>query len=128
MECLGPALDEIARCASDVGLDERRTQKITLAVEEALANICLYAYAEHDGGEVEVRCSRGFHGGFVVEIVDSGRAFNPLVAMLPDLSGDVEKLKEGGSGIPLIRAMADHVGYQRREGRNILELTMHTAA
>lgn len=127
MECLGPALKEIARCAADVGLEERRIQEITLAAEEALANICLYAYAEDGGGEVGITCSKDLHGEFVVEIVDSGRAFNPLDAPLPDLSGDLEKLKEGGSGIPLIRAMAERVDYQRREGKNILELIMRPA-
>ncbi len=122
IECLGTALKDIARCAADVGLEERRIQEITLAAEEALANICLHAYAEDGGGEVGVTCSKGLHGELVVELVDSGRPFNPLNAQPPDLSGELERLKEGGAGIPLIRAMADRVDYRRREGKNILEL------
>jgi anti-sigma regulatory factor (Ser/Thr protein kinase) len=96
--------------------------EIELAVEEALANICLYAYP-HNSGEVEVRCTQDGTRDFSIEIIDAGIPFDMLARPAPDFSMDVAQRQVGGLGIPLIRALMDNATYHREGGRNILRLT-----
>jgi anti-sigma regulatory factor (Ser/Thr protein kinase) len=111
----------VVECATAAGFPPQRIIEIELAVEEALANICLYAYPD-SSGEVEVRCSQDEMRHFAVELIDSGIPFNMLARPVPDVMGDVAKRQIGGLGIPLIRALMDHATYHRAGTRNILRL------
>ena len=57
VESLPCGLALVVQCAMAAGFSSKRVTEIELAVEEALANICLYAYPD-SSGEVEVRCTR----------------------------------------------------------------------
>ena len=104
------------------GFPPQRVIEIELAVEEALANICLYAYPT-SGGEVEVRCMQNETRHFLVELIDSGIPFDMLARPAPDFMMDVAQRQIGGSGIPLIRALMDNATYHREGAWNILRLT-----
>lgn len=65
--------------AKEVGFDERRTQDIATAIEEALLNIINFAC--HKGeGEIQIKCGTHGEDTFLVDIVDSCRPFNMLAA------------------------------------------------
>jgi len=96
--------------------------EIELAVEEALANICLYAYPD-SRGEVEVRCMQDETRHFSIELVDSGIPFDMLARPAPDFTVDAAQRPIGGLGIPLIRALMDNAIYHREGAQNILRLT-----
>jgi serine/threonine-protein kinase RsbW len=95
-----------------------RVSEIELALEEAFANICNYAYAGQPG-EIEVNCSTE-DGGMVIEIIDSGAAFDITAVDDPDITADVSERESGGLGIFLIRKLMDNVVYRREGGKNIL--------
>ena len=56
-------------------------------------------------------------GALNVEVIDDGRAFNPLEVPAPDLSLAMSDRPIGGLGIHLLRELADEVKYERRTAR-----------
>jgi anti-sigma regulatory factor (Ser/Thr protein kinase) len=97
--------------------------QLELAVEEAVVNICLYAY-EVPPGELLVRIDPG-EKSFIVELVDEGIPFDPLAVNEPDLRAAVEERAVGGLGIFLVRRVMDEVAYHREGSRNVLRLVIH---
>ena len=122
LESLPCGLTLVVQCAMAAGFSSKRVTEIELAVEEALANICYYAYPD-SSGEVEVRCTRDETRSFLIELIDAGIPFDVLARPAPDLSVGVSEQPIGGWGIPLIRALMDNVTYHREGARNILRLT-----
>jgi anti-sigma regulatory factor (Ser/Thr protein kinase) len=112
----------VVECARAEGFAPQRVLEIELAVEEALANICLYAYPG-SRGEVEVRCGLDATQHFCIELVDTGIPFDMLARPLPDLTVDPAHRQVGGLGIPLVLALMDHVSYHREGAQNLLRLT-----
>ena len=123
VDSLTQGITFVVDCASAEGFPLERLTKIELAVEEALTNICQYAYLD-DRGEVEVRCTRDELQRFLIEFIDAGKPFNILTLPAPDLTADLEHRQVGGLGIPLIHAMVDKVIYCRKGDRNILQLVV----
>jgi serine/threonine-protein kinase RsbW len=122
VDSLPRGLALVEECATAAGFPPQRVMEIELAVEEALANICLYAYP-YNSGEVEVRCTQDGSRYFAIEIIDSGIPFDMLARPAPDFMMDVAQRQIGGLGIPLIRALVDNATYHREGARNILRLT-----
>ena len=112
----------VAGAARAWGVHPRRLMQLELAVEEAVVNICLYAY-EVPPGEVLVRVEPG-EERFVVELVDEGVPFDPLAVEEPDLRAGAGERELGGLGIVLVRRVMDEVGYAREAGRNVLRLVI----
>ena len=123
LDFLTHGLTLVVECAIAAGFPHARITEIELAVEEALANICLYAYPD-SSGEVEVRCVRDETQHFLIELIDTGIPFDLLARPAPDLTVDLAQRQIGGMGIPLILALMDHVTYHREGDRNILRLTV----
>jgi anti-sigma regulatory factor (Ser/Thr protein kinase) len=94
---------------------------IELAVEEALVNICHYAY-RNKAGNVEVHCARDGVHRFRIELIDAGEPFNILTLPPPNLTANLDQRPIGGLGVMLIRSLVDHVVYRREGDRNILQL------
>jgi serine/threonine-protein kinase RsbW len=113
----------VAKRASAEGLPPKRVAEIELAVEEALVNICHYAY-RHQAGEVELRCIRDGAQQFRIEIIDAGEPFNILTLPPPDLTADIDQRPLGGLGVLLIRSLVDKICYCREGNRNILQLVV----
>ena len=111
----------VADCATAAGFSPARVIEIELAVEEALTNICAYAYPDGHG-EVEVHCTHDETRGLLVDIVDAGIAFDMLTVPPPDVTADPDLRATGGLGVFLLRAMVDDVVYQRHNNHNILRL------
>ena len=123
MNSLPRGLALVVECATAAGFPPQRVKAIELAVEEALANICLYAYP-HSQGEVEVRCTQDETRYLLIELIDSGIPFDMLARPAPDFTLDAARRPLGGLGIPLIRALMDNATYQREGTRNILRLSV----
>uniref|UniRef100_UPI00397CB2FA ATP-binding protein n=1 Tax=Salmonella sp. SAL4436 TaxID=3159891 RepID=UPI00397CB2FA len=75
LDALSRGLALVVECATAAGFPPQRVTEIELAVEEALANICLYAYP-NNSGEVEVRCTQDEMRHFSIELIDSGIPFD----------------------------------------------------
>jgi serine/threonine-protein kinase RsbW len=122
IDSLPRGLALVVEHATAAGFLPQRVMEIELAVEEALANICLYAYPD-SRGEVEVRCVQDETRHFSIELIDSGIPFDMLARPAPDFTVDAAQRPIGGLGIPLIRALMDNATYHREGAQNILRLT-----
>jgi serine/threonine-protein kinase RsbW len=122
LDALPRGLALVVECATAAGFPPQRVVEIELAVEEALVNICRYAYPK-SSGEVEVRCTQDETRYLLIELIDSGIPFDMLARPAPDFTVDIAQRPIGGLGIPLIRALMDNVTYHRAGARNILGLT-----
>ena len=107
------------------GLAMESLSKIDLALEEALANVIMYAYPEGTEGDVTLSM-RVENNAICMEISDGGVPFNPLQQQEADLDVPLEERKIGGLGIHLIKEIMDSVAYEYREGKNLLKLVLTT--
>lgn len=121
LENLEPMLDFIEQRAKGLGFDAKKLNGIRLASEEALVNVINYAYPDKQGS-MEIAYDSKDDKRLVVEIIDWGIPFNPLLMPEPDIESPVERRKIGGLGIYLARSIMDEVSYRREEDRNILTL------
>ncbi len=119
------AVEFVVGLAAGVGLGAERRQRLELAVEEWVVNLCRHAY-ESAPGMIEVAVGTAA-GRLVVEIVDQGPAFDPTAAPDPDVAAPLDERQEGGLGLLLIRRMTDAFGYRRDGGRNVVTLEVALA-
>lgn len=102
-----------------------RIDAMLLALEEAVTNVLLYAFAGMPDAQRELVVRlRMTAAALVVTILDNGAAFDPTQAA-PRASG-ADDGSVGGWGIALIRGSIDEVHYTRLGDRNQLELVVHT--
>lgn len=126
-----PTLDAVSHCmqfaaaqARAAGFGVARVHEIELVVEEIVANICRYSYADQNGS-VELCCEHLDGEKLALEFVDYGCAFNILALPEPDLTGDIDQRDVGGVGVPVLRALMDQANYRRDGARNILRVIVH---
>ena len=95
---------------------------ILLAIEELVINCIDYAY--DDAGEhiVRIELSADEHTLTMI-VIDDGHPFDPLAVPSPSLHTELDQRPVGGLGIYLLRQLADHVAYERRDQTNRLTLT-----
>ncbi len=120
LENLERMVKSVSDCAREQGFDQKKTLEIELAAEEALVNIIHYAYPEK-ADQVEIIC-RADDDRFIVELIDSGIAFDMTSLSDPDVNAKRDDRKIGGLGVFLIKKMVDEVTYRREKDRNILDL------
>ena len=107
-------------------LPDRIVSHVNLALDEAITNIVFYAYDDADDHEIGVRISLA-QGMLTAELVDDGRAFDPLQVAAPDLAAPLEERAIGGLGVHLMRHLVDDIQYRRDGGRNHLIFTKRIA-
>jgi anti-sigma regulatory factor (Ser/Thr protein kinase) len=95
---------------------------MALILEEAVTNVINYAFADLPPPHmIRVKLDIAIER-IVAEVVDNGRAFDPLARPEPDLSRPIEERDPGGLGILLMRRMTDRIEYRRSNGDNRLLL------
>lgn len=115
-------IDWIGECCAGEGVASDLVFKITVALEEAVTNVVNHAFAGiAPPHAIRLRLEVGAEM-IAAEIIDNGRAFDPLAQPHPDLSLPIAERAIGGLGIHLMRAMMDRIEYRRRNGRNHLRL------
>jgi serine/threonine-protein kinase RsbW len=98
-----------------------------LCLNEILTNINHYAHRESESErEIQVTLETQSRG-LEATIEDDGLPFNPVEAPEPSAPESLAQARIGGWGIPIVRALADQVHYERREGRNRLVLLFSSA-
>lgn len=95
--------------------------KIDLVVEEIFINIVNYAYDSL--GKVDINCDLDFEASQVeIRFTDSGKPYNPLEHLEPDISLSAEQRSIGGLGILISKKLMDDIQYQYQNGKNILTI------
>ena len=102
-------------------LDFSLLPNVNLALEEALANVIMYAYPEGTQGEVTLS-TKVLDDVICLEISDKGIPFNPLQQQEANLNVSLEERQIGGLGIHLIKEILDSMEYAHEEGRNVLRM------
>jgi serine/threonine-protein kinase RsbW len=100
-------------------LPDRARLAIRVCLEEAVANVVRHGKGD---GRIEITLQAG-HGVAIATIVDSGPEFDPTTACVAAPSRDLAQAQPGGRGIPLLRAYASAMAYERRGPANRLRLT-----
>ena len=64
----------------------------------------------------------------MIQLVDSGKPFDPLTRPDPDLTLDAEDRGIGGLGIYMVKTSMDRVTYEREDGQNVFTMwkRLHT--
>lgn len=87
------------------GLDEKKKHEVTLAVDEAMANVIRHGY-QGSCGPIEI-FFRNYADRIEVLIRDFGKCFDPTQIPAPELPPK----KPGGLGVYFIRTVMDKVQY-----------------
>ena len=96
-----------------MGWNESECRAITLALDEALANVIRHAYHNRPEGLIELEC-RETAEGLELTMMDNGDAPDPAKICAREVGGD----KPGGLGTHIIRDVMDSVTYQRVGSKN----------
>jgi anti-sigma regulatory factor (Ser/Thr protein kinase) len=97
----------IGPLAAAIGWDESDCGAITLAVDEALANIIRHAYHNRADGLIELEC-RESADGLEIALLDKGDAADKSKICARELGCD----QPGGLGTHIIKKVMDTVSYE----------------
>ena len=120
----GRALAWLQPLLEHSGLDRETCGEMTLVTEEIVSNIEKYAEL---GETATVRLELALtESGPTLQVIDSGRPFNPLEhARRADLGAGIDHAEIGGLGVHLITRFTDEQHYQRSDGSNVLRVSKH---
>ena len=108
------AVDELSLV---FGLPEESSQGVTLAVDEALANIIRHAYKNRYDQQIELNCRAG-NDQIEFTLLDQGEPPDPARICGQPL----DDVSLSGRGTHLIKTIMDEVTYERVPGGNQLTL------
>lgn len=101
---------------------KRALFQIRVAVEEIFINIASYAYRSSEG-EAVVRCGVEHDPlGILIQFLDRGKPFNPLLKKDADITLSAQERDIGGLGILMVKKAMDNVEYRYENGQNILTI------
>ena len=119
-------LDEVSLLAefveelcADLDLSAETTMNINLALEEAIANVIMYAYPSGEKHDMLLRVT-STQSQLVFLLTDNGVSFDPTKIEDVNIMLPIEERPVGGLGIFLIRSIMNEVSYQRLDGENHL--------
>ena len=109
-------IDEVKKV---VGLEDRETSKLRLALEEAVVNVALYAYPSDESHKFTLQL-RATDRDLSFLLVDKGSPFDPTIVPDPDITAEAIDRPIGGLGIMIVKKCMSSVIYEREEGENRL--------
>ena len=121
LESIEVAVAAVEDCAGRCGLDKAATQKVVLAVCEAVTNIITHALAADPRRSFRVFFGRTSEA-LVVCCEDEGPLFDPQELPPVDLAAPLAQRPIGGLGWVLIDNACDAVRMERIASTNILTL------
>ena len=115
-------LDFIKKFGKDHEFPEDFKNKLVIVGDEVFSNIISHGY-ENEGGSIFVRqLFDESKNEFVITIIDSAKAFNPLKEETPTPSKDSKNIHVGGLGLVIVKNIMTESAYDRINGKNILVL------
>jgi anti-sigma regulatory factor (Ser/Thr protein kinase) len=114
---LSIARNAVSEVSAICGLSEEVGQGVTLAIDEALANVIRHAYKNRYDQEIELDCQVNADR-IVFRLLDQGEPPDPAKICGQPLN-DVSL---SGRGTHLMRAIMDEMTYEQSSGKNELRL------
>jgi sigma-B regulation protein RsbU (phosphoserine phosphatase) len=127
LENFGEIEDFTRQHLKETGCPSKAANKLLIAVEELVVNVCSYAYpdaTDDEPGALRIHfTSRSNPDAVVIEVCDDGVPFNPLEQGEPGHPGSLEEAKVGGLGLVMTRKLMDEVEYAREGMTNVTAIT-----
>jgi serine/threonine-protein kinase RsbW len=124
MEAVSAVEAAAEKFATEAGLDEDESFRVTMAVREAAVNAVLHGN-EYDPSKQITASFENTGASLVFVITDQGKGLDP--ATLPDPLAPENLLRGTGRGIFLIRSFMDEVHFRKLEPGTELTLVKHLA-
>ena len=120
---LSIARNVVSEVSAICGLPDEACQGVTLALDEAVANVIRHAYKNRNDQEMELDC-QAESDRIVFKLLDGGEAPDPdRICGKP-----LDDVTPGGRGTHLMRAIMDEMTYEQVPGKNQLRLVKHIPA
>ncbi|MFQ5613931.1 MAG: ATP-binding protein [Anaerolineae bacterium] len=117
--------DFVGQIAENMGFSSGAIHAIQMAVDEACTNAIDHAYGGEGKGDLELICEP-LPDALRITLCDRGQPFDPVAVPEPDISAPLEKRKERGLGLFLMRRLMDEVSFSFDEKRgNRLVMIKH---
>ncbi len=97
---------------------------INLAIEEAVTNVIMYAYPPGTTATFHIEFDMPEPNLATWCITDSGMPFDPTAKADADVTLNAEDRPIGGLGVFLVKEIMDRVIYVRKDGQNVLTMSM----
>jgi anti-sigma regulatory factor (Ser/Thr protein kinase) len=110
------------RFCADNAVAQNTVTQLQVVLDEIVSNVIKYAWPEGGAHELSVTLTAGAHS-LQMEVVDDGRAFNPLTAPAPQLDVPGSERRPGGVGIHITKQLVDDIAYFREDDCNHILLT-----
>lgn len=109
----------IEELCGEFSLPAETVMNINLALEEAVANIIMYAYPPQEQHIIRLRVT-STDKQLIFLLTDKGASFDPTQVEDVNIDLPLEERPIGGLGIFLIRSIMNEVSYQRLDNENQL--------
>ncbi len=100
----------VSSIGAQAGFSPAENAKLELAVDEACANVMEHAYGKDTTKELSIRATLD-DDSVQIEVVDTGKPFDPGTIEQKDLDKLVSARKSGGLGMRLMKSLMDEVHY-----------------
>jgi|SRR5712691_10985424 len=125
---LGAIAEFVMAAAASASLDKRASYHLRLAVDEIATNIIVYGYAKAGlQGALELSADLD-DSTLTLSIEDTGAAFDPRQAPVPETDLPLEQRPVGGLGVYLAIKSVDEFLYERVGDRNRTIFKMHLSS
>ncbi|MBB4266576.1 ATP-binding protein [Roseospira visakhapatnamensis] len=114
-------IDFVARVCQVRGVPLSTQHRAELLVEELFANTLLHGGVTDTDAKVRLTIEET-DGTLRMDYEDPGRPFDPTGPTPPAPGVPAEDIPIGGAGLRIIQALAQDIGYERRDGLNRVTL------
>ena len=116
----------VSAWSAQAGLDDARTRRLQLAVDETVANAIEHGLAGSAQGRITIGRTIG-KGQVTVTVRYRGDRFDPTAAPARPAADSLRQRAEHGYGLLLMRGLVDDAAYRYTRGVNEVQLTKRQA-
>ncbi|MEO0557534.1 MAG: ATP-binding protein [Bacteroidota bacterium] len=116
----------VSAWSAQAGLDEARTRRLQLAVDEAVANAIEHGMTDTKRGRITIGGAIQ-NGEVTVTVRYRGDRFDPTAAPTRPAADSIRQRAEHGYGLHLMRGLVDAAAYRYAKGINEVQLTKRQA-
>ena len=111
----------VFKLSSSVDCPSRKFTEVQLILEELFTNVVNHGFSDDNEHDITLSLSCD-EQSLKIRMEDDGKPFDLTAAASPDTKCKLENRFIGGLGIHFVKHFADKCKYQRKHGKNIIEL------